>query len=315
MPDYGMGYEASVDDSPLPHADPFVETADWSRPLTPSPDGGGEVCFVDGVRRVDLRLLADSEGRRVPGLFGSHAVGAVRCDGRAAFDRHRLSRSVVLGGGMRTDRVEVPCGKAVLSFEPCSDPRVDSNAPLEKLQDLMRDAEQNLAAEVVQAGAPLVLVDGPLRWKEVSEPGAPVVGLVKRFVRRYLDPDQEALLARLDRGDRTPVFALSDERGTVRGYSWYARLAEFRPPWHDLAGIMRCEVRAGVGLAGAVALAERVTGLLPSFAGRAVDPRTPQNLAPVAGLEQWLRHRMGDRTMVRRVLLGWLARTKERVYG
>ena len=53
-------------------------------------------------------------------------------------------------------------------------------------------------------------------------------------------------------------------------------------------------------------LADRVTALLPRYAGRPSDPRTPQNLAPVAGLETWLRHRMGDRAMVRRALLAWL---------
>jgi hypothetical protein len=47
--------------------------------------------------------------------------------------------------------------------------------------------------------------------------------------------------------------------------------------------------------------------LLPSFAGRASDPRTPQNLTPVAGLEAWLRHRMGHPGIVRRALLTWLS--------
>ena len=50
-------------------------------------------------------------------------------------------------------------------------------------------------------------------------------------------------------------------------------------------------------------LADRVTALLPVFAGRAADARTPQNLVPVAGLEGWLRHRLGHVGMVRRALL------------
>ena len=61
-------------------------------------------------------------------------------------------------------------------------------------------------------------------------------------------------------------------------------------------------MRAGVGLDEAVAMADRVTALLPAFAGRPSDPRTPQNLAPVAALEGWLRHRMGNRAIVRRAL-------------
>ncbi len=84
-------------------------------------------------------------------------------------------------------------------------------------------------------------------------------------------------------------------------------MCELRRPWHDHAGLVRCEVRASLGLDVAVSLADRVSGLLPSFAGRASDPRAPQNLAPVGGLETWLRHRMGDARMVRRVLLEYLS--------
>jgi hypothetical protein len=60
-------------------------------------------------------------------------------------------------------------------------------------------------------------------------------------------------------------------------------------------------------MAEARAIADRVTALLPGFAGRASDPRTPQNLVPVAGLETWLRHRIGDSRLIRRALLEWLA--------
>ena len=79
-----------------------------------------------------------------------------------------------------------------------------------------------------------------------------------------------------------------------------------RAPWHDLAGIVRCEVRAGHGVGGATELADRVTSVLPSFAGRPSDPRAPQNLAPVGSLEAWLRHRLGHPGIVRRALTGWL---------
>ena len=63
---------------------------------------------------------------------------------------------------------------------------------------------------------------------------------------------------------------------------------------------------AGIGLQGAVALADRVTALLPRFAGRPSDPRYPQNLAPVGALEGWLQHRMGHRGLIRRSLTAWL---------
>jgi hypothetical protein len=135
----------------------------------------------------------------------------------------------------------------------------------------------------------------------------PIVGAIKRFVRRYLEPAEDRLIGRLRAGQRTPLFALLDRDGMARGFSWYTRIAELRGPWHDHAGVLRCEARAAVGQDAAVTLADRVTALLPRFAGRPADPRTPQNLAPIAGLETWLRHRMGDARMVRRSLLTWLA--------
>src|SRR5207302_8549446 len=122
-----------------------------------------------------------------------------------------------------------------LSFEPATDPGSDPNSPLRKLQELMREEENNLAARLVAAGAGLVIVDGPLRLGE--ETGSPVVGVIKRFVRQYLQPEQEALLGRLGPGQRTPIFALQDQEEALRGYSWYTRLTEFPPPWHDHAGI------------------------------------------------------------------------------
>jgi hypothetical protein len=303
-PEYGVGFEAPPDETPLPQADPFVESTDWTEPRSPAAAPPPEAWFVDGVRRVELRLLGEDGGRTVPGLFGSFAVGAVRCDGRASFGEHRIGRAVVIGGGVRPNQADVPCGAGSLAFAPVTDAGTDPNQPLLRLQELMRDAENSLAAWLIGQAAPLVLADGPLRLGEEGD--SPVVGVVKRFVRRYLRPEHEALLGKLGRGQRTPVFGLHDRDGKVRGYSWYARLVDLVPPWHDHAGIVRCEVRAGVGVTRAVALAEAVTAMLPSFAGRRSDPRTPQNLAPVAGLEAWLRHRMGDHGMVRRSLVAWL---------
>src|SRR5207237_7501230 len=132
------------------------------------------------------------------------------------------------------------------------------------LQELMREQEEAVAAALLFRGAELVLVDGPLRLGTDSTSPSPLVGVIKRFARRYLDPEQEELLGRLGPGERTPLFGLMDQEAELRGYSWYTRIAPVRPPWHDHAGIVRCEVRAGVRLDGAMALADRVTGLLPS---------------------------------------------------
>jgi hypothetical protein len=304
-PEYGMGFDASVEETPA-LVDPFVESEDWSTPRSPALAAVPErVCFVDGVRRVELRLLADEQGRRAPGLFGSYAVGVVECIGRATFGAHRVGRALVLGGGIAGGRVQVELGRAVLDFEPVSRPGSEPDQPLWGLQQRMQDAEGNLAATVAAERDHLVVVDGPLTFFDPTS--APVVGMAKRFAKHYLDPEQGALLARLGPGERTPLFGLGEDNvQPVQRYAWYTRLVALRPPWHDHAGIVRCEVRAGVGRDDAVMLADRVSAMLPAYAGRPSDPRAPQNLAPVGGLESWLRHRMGDARVIRRALTGWL---------
>lgn len=298
-----MGFEVRFEETPA-SADPSVETEDWSRPLVPPPAGPGTVWFVDGVRRVELRVIADEDGRRAPGLFGSWAVGSVCCDGRAAFAEHRIGRSVVLGGGFGAGAIQVPAGGERLSYEPASEPGSDPDAPLFGLQRRMQRAEAQLAARIAGRGQGLVLVDGRLGFLDPT--ASPVVGIVKRFVRAYLDAEHDALLASLVPGQRTPLFGLVYEGQPLERYAWYARLVRSRAAWHDHAGLVRCEVSAGIGLEEARALADRVSAMLPGFAGRTSDPRYPQNLVPVGGLEAWLQHRMGHRGLIRRALTAWL---------
>lgn len=299
-----MGFEARLDETPA-RAEPGVETDDWSLPIVPVAAEPGTLWFVDGVRRVELRLLAsDDGGTQSFGLFGTSAVGAVRCDGRARFAEHEVQRSVVLGGGMRPQQVEVEIGRDRLVFGPRSEPGSEPDTPLDGLQHQMQAAEASVAARTAAQGDGIVLTDGRLGFLDAT--ASPVVGVVKRFVRRYLQPEHDALLAKLGPGQRTPLFGIVYEGQPLERYAWYARLVSLRPAWHDHAGMVRCEVRAGVGVEEARKLADRVSALLPAFAGRTNDPRYPQNLAPVGALEGWLQHRMGHRGLVRRALTAWL---------
>src|SRR5690242_18248162 len=144
-PEYGMGYQARPEE-PDHVADPTVETNDWTRARTPAASGlDGPVVFVDGVRRVELRLLAREGGAEAPGLFGSYAVGAVRCQRRAAFDRHQVERRIVVGGGLPAQVVELEVGPARLCFQPIREPSSEPDAPLARLQDAMRADENALA--------------------------------------------------------------------------------------------------------------------------------------------------------------------------
>ena len=143
-----MGFDAP-DDLPAPlTTQPDVETVDWSSPIVPAAREAEPAWFVDGVRRVELRLVADQDGRRAPGLFGTYAVGSVRCDGRATFGEHAVGRAVILAGGLVPERVEIATPSGALIFEPVTDPGDTPDRPLWKLQDLMRDAEAALSQEV-----------------------------------------------------------------------------------------------------------------------------------------------------------------------
>jgi uncharacterized protein len=302
-PDHGMGFEAVLDEPPA-RAEPFVETEDWDHPIAPEAGPDGPVWFVDGVRRVEQRLVASEDGRRGHALFGTYAAGTVRSDGRAAFGRHVVRRSLVLGSGLERDDVRVRAGASELVYRSVSDPGSEPDDPLHRLQKQMQATESELAIEAAAQDGELVLADG--RWTSQQPTASPVVGVVKRWSRAYLVPEQEALVARLDAGQRTPLFGLARPDEPLGRFAWYARLCSVRPEWHDHAGVVRCEVRVGVGLEQARVLADRVTALLPRFAGRPSDPRFPQNLAPVGALESWLQHRMGHRGLIRRALVQWL---------
>jgi len=307
MPEYGMGFDVRIDE-PDAAVDPYLEMQRWSGPLRPRVLGRVPAWLVDGVRRIDLRLLADADGRRVPGVFGSFAVGGARCDERATFGEHVVGRRLVLGGGIMGAAVTVPCGSQHLVYQPDATTSTDPDAPLIRLQDLMRQTEGLLAARLAADPGVFVLADGPLTFFDATP--APVVGVVKRFGRVYLDDPESLLIPQLDVGERTPLFAIEAAARWRKRIAWYSRVAPLRGTWHDHAGVARCEIRDGLGVDAAAAVADRVSALLPDFAGRPSDPRTPQNLVPVAGLESWLRHRLGATALVRHALMAWITETQ-----
>ena len=164
------------------------------------------------------------------------------------------------------------------------------------LQTAMRNAEAKLA-ETCSSG--IVFLDGPLAY--VTEPRGPIVGVVKAIHRLYLDAEHMALVFRLEKGERTPIFSIRE--GAKDRYSWYLRIGEGRPIHHALSGIVRLEARAAGGRDNAVALASISAAYLPRFASTpARDPRAPQNLTPVGALEEHLRNQMGDATLIQRAI-------------
>jgi hypothetical protein len=162
----------------------------------------------------------------------------------------------------------------------------------------MRDAEAQVAQQVLAGGrADLVVVDGPLGYVHAG----PLMGMVKRQSRSYLDGPRLEILSRLAAGERTPIFKLGEQR--LERYSWYLRLASGRAIDGVMAGLVRLEVSASSGLEAARDLAALASAVLPLFASQpGRDPRAPQNLYPVGALERHLRHRLGDATLIRRAI-------------
>jgi hypothetical protein len=73
--------------------------------------------------------------------------------------------------------------------------------------------------------------------------------------------------------------------------------------------VVRLEVSAGLGLARVRQLADASARLIPRFASDpAHDPRAPQNLFPIGGLETRLRRLLGDAVLVRHAIESQLQR-------
>ena len=305
-PDHGVGAEVSFDGE-LTHAvvDATIETSDWTRAIAPAPCGPRPLIFVDGVMRTEMRVMAVDGDERAWGLIGSYAAGGVLCDGTATFiaEDHPVGRSLLMGGRMESYDLQVPIGRTAITFKhrPVAD---ETPTGLRRgLQRLMLEAEQRLAGELAERA--IVLADGPLNVS--TDPRAEVVGVVKRMVSAYLVGEPATLLPRLKPGERTPLFALGNH--AVDRYAWYQRLLPQDAAWHELAGLVRCEVRMELGPSRAAHIADELACHLPRFAGRpGVDPRAPQNLTPVGALEARLKHRLGSSLFIGRALLHTIAK-------
>ena len=293
------GYGASVDAQLEPSTgdvrlDVEVAPADWRprRPPASTPVPAAAI-FVDGVRRIDARswIGTDDGSEAQPGIFASYAAGAVRCEGEHA-------RVVVA----ETDHCAVAASPALTdvatahaTYRAIAAKDAAPESLMYAVHQAMTDAEVRVAEHARGGGDALVVVDGPLRRRE-HLPAA--VGLVKTHHVRYLPPDADAVVASLEAGERTPVFLVAS---VWNRYSWYVRLARADGgPW---AGIVRCEASPALAPGAAVELADAVTHALPRFASEAhKDPRAPQNLYPIGGLERELRRRLGDALLLYRAL-------------
>jgi hypothetical protein len=306
--DYGTELPLDdVEDGPDEAVDIAVElpVAEW-RPVTPGETyGPARLVFVDGVRRLEARLIVRRGERLCHGAFGSYGVGAVGVvEDAASCLTPRVDRLVVIGSG-ETLLSSIAVAPALL-YRPMSTAESEPDASLRVIQEQMRLAEERLARELADTDDTLAMVDGPLTFEEPLRGAA--VGYIKRIFKLYLPREHLGLLAQLKPGQRTPVFTLRSSRRFIR-YSRFARLAQPSLGDAELAGISRLEVSETVGIQTARRLADATAALLPRFVPRRWrDPRSPQNLLPIGALEASLRRHLGDARLIRRYIETLIAR-------
>ncbi|MCX4385874.1 hypothetical protein OG777_02910 [Micromonospora peucetia] len=299
-PAYGASFEASGDGPAAQSSaqvDPDAElpAVDW-RAIGPragvrAPD---VVLLVDGVRRIDASVwTAEEDGASFPGLAASYAAGVVRCDlerGAAQLAGTRVGRGLFTASPSAAD---VVAGSVRYPVH-----RVSGTGELNKLPAAVQGPLTALEVEVSGAArtdGDLLVVDGPLRNRRQLPR---TLGYIKTQHRHYLDARLTAVVTQLAAGERSPVFKLGTAWG---GWSWYLRLpVAHGAPW---AGIVRMECSAELSVDEAVGLADLSLVTLPRFASTPYkDPRAPQNLIPIAGLERRLRALLGDARLLHRVL-------------
>lgn len=323
QPDYGsaLPFDTESEPDPLDPVDLKIERPVWA-PVTPEPGPTAPVQIVDGVRRAEAHALDDGpDGAPIFGLFGSYAVGAVRCGERAQIleDSIQVERRYLHAGDVVPDRL-IRSGAAAIHFAARRVPNATTaQALVGALNRAMLEEEAHLAAELSRDESALTLLDGPLR--SLRSPGRRVVGYVKRIQQWYVGATERELLPTLEPGERTPLFMIPPGVG-MEGhqdgrYSWFLRLRQLNPMYHPLGGVMRLETSGALPLAEAVGLADETTRLLPRLSSvPGQDPRAPHNLVPVGALEATLTHRLGNRLWVQRLLTANVGReAREAVYA
>ena len=276
-----------------------VPPAAWA-PMSGPPDvrAPDTVLLVDGVRRVDARVwTSEPEGHSHLGLAASYAAGVVRCD---------LRRGVAEVVAAKVERglfTASPRATALTAGQIRYDLRqVDRGEPQQLLQAVQRaltGLEVQVATAAREAGGAegaLLVVDGPLRDRTHLRQA---IGYIKTHRSQYLPPELISVVTGLGAGQRTPVFRLGT---SWNRFTWYLRLpGATGAPW---SGVVRAECASELPPSAAIARADLSVVTLPRFASHSYkDPRAPQNLIAIGGLERRLRSLLGDAALLHRALV------------
>lgn len=284
-PEYGSPTEEGGLGAPLepPVLDLECAPQDWA-PMTPGGDAVGTVYFVDGVQRVEANVVVTLDSGEVQrGRCVSYGAGVVRCvpagaEVLVAETRHEF---------LAPDRAARDIGTRHGPFRHHAVTSDESGILAKALHDRMAALEAEVARTAAPGPDDLLVTDGPLSGRRHGVKHA--VGYVKTHPVAYLPEDlSRRVVSALLPGQRTPAFRLGAGRP-----AWYLRLPT--PILHGWSGVVRCEAGDDVSGPELFALADRVTASLPRFASEGhKDPRAPQNLYPIGGLERELKRRLGD---------------------
>ena len=300
-PGYGLAFSDELDGGALEESsaelnlDLEVPASKW-RPLDPdsAPRLPGTVLFLDGVRRIDARIWVHGRTPQpAPGIAASFAAGLVSCDGAARIADVTVERGLFTAA---PDATDIATNFARYPARLAAGPGLDQLSLA--LQQRLTNAEVQLAL-TYRAQHPseddLLIVDGPLRGRTHLDR---TVGYIKTHHTTYLPAEQAAVVAALRTGQRTPAFTMGT---SWRRNSWYLQLPGTPGvPW---SGIVRLECSAELPPTNVSQLADLTARLLPPLASTPhKDPRAPQNLVPIGGLERELRHRLGDQQLLYRAL-------------
>jgi len=292
-PDYGTSREEQLQEASRP-VDVEVEVRpDRWQPITPDPAlrPAGAVTFVDGVRRIDARIwIGEDDGFDRPGVCATVAAGAVRClPGQATVEAVLVERAL-LSSSLAAQDLDV--GKAGI-YQLRAVPVSSDEALYLAVHNHMMAVEQELSDGLEEPG--LVVYDGRLGPRTSPDSA----GYIKSQHVQYLEStDLQVVIGELEPGQRTPLFHIG---GELPNWSWYLRLPG--PRAHSMSGVVRVELPGLGDVSDAVERADLLSRTLPRFASEPhKDPRAPQNLYPIAGLERELRRRLGDHRLLDRAL-------------
>ena len=306
-PSYGASGDAGIDvaestaslvadvEVPIDRWQPITVTGSIAIPDT--------LLFIDGVRRTDAHVtVMQPHNDTSPGDLGicaSYAAGVVRCTSTAATLVAVEIRRGLFTTASQASSIETSAGTYHVSFVSADPGQTPAQILSQAIQQQLGQTEVTTAVAVRAHNAgqvpDLLIVDGPLRGRD-HLPMA--LGFIKTHRTHYLPPELNSVVGQLCATERTPVFRIGT---SWERHTWYLRLP-CRPaaPW---AGIVRVESSAQIPSEDAVALANMSQVTLAPFASEEhKDPRAPQNMYPIAGLERELRRRLGDRELLLRAL-------------